>query len=55
MLLGLCCRPGAAQQRVDVEKDLQYCHRQVARALDGLKKDGGWDIPGCRVTFLRKI
>ena len=43
MLLGLCCRPVAAQQRVDVEKDLQYCHRQVARALAGLKKDGGWD------------
>ena len=48
LLLGLCCRPVAAQQRVDVEKDLQYCHRQVARALaDGI-------IPGCRVTFLRK-
>lgn len=43
LLLGLCCRPVAAQQRVDVEKDLQYCHRQVARALAGLKKDGGWD------------
>ena len=48
LLLGLCCRPVAAQQRVDVEKDLQYCHRQVARkTADGI-------IPGCRVTFLRK-
>ncbi len=55
LLLGLCCRPVAAQQRVDVEKDLQYCHRQVARALAGLKKDGGWDYTRCRVTFLRKI
>ena len=55
MLLGLCCRPVAAQQRVDVEKDLQYCHRQVARALAGLKKTADGIIPGCRVTFLRKI
>lgn len=33
----------ANAQTPDIEKDLDYCHRQVARALDELKTDGGWD------------
>ncbi len=41
--MGLMASSVAAQQRVDVEKDLLYCHRQVERALAGLKHDGGWD------------
>lgn len=43
LMMSLCSLPAAAQQQVDVEKDLGYCHRQVARALEGLKKNGGWD------------
>ena len=39
----LVCPVAGQAQRVDVEKDLAYCHRQVARALDGLKENGGWD------------
>ena len=27
----------------DVERELQYCHHKVAVALEGLKKNGGWD------------
>ena len=39
----LVCPVAGQAQRVDVERDLAYCHRQVARALDGLKENGGWD------------
>ncbi len=38
-----CGRAGVAYGQVDVDRDLAYCHRQVARALEGLKKNGGWD------------
>ena len=41
--MGLGAPCVSAQNRVDVEADLDYCHRQVERALAGLKQDGGWD------------
>ncbi len=42
-LLGLSMSVVSCQQKFDVEKELQYCHHQVERALEGLKKDGSWD------------
>ena len=42
-LCGMLCIPVAVSAQVDVEGDLAYCHRQVARALEGLKHEGGWD------------
>lgn len=42
-LCGLLCLSATASAQVDVEKDLVYCHRQVGRALEGLKRNGGWD------------
>lgn len=34
---------GIKAQTFDVEKELDYCHGQVARALDALSRDGTWD------------
>lgn len=42
LLIAFGCNSLYAQQ-VDVEKELAYCHRQVQRALGGLKNNGGWD------------
>ena len=39
----LVCPVAGQAQRVNVGRELAYCHRQVARALDGLKENGGWD------------
>ncbi len=42
-LCGLLCLSATVSAQVNVEKDLAYCHRQVGRALEGLKRNGGWD------------
>ena len=42
-LCGLLCLSATVSAQVNVEKDLAYCHRQVGRALEGLKRSGGWD------------
>ena len=42
LFAGMCLQVLCARTP-DVEKDLQYCHRKVAVALEGLKKNGGWD------------
>lgn len=39
----LVCASYISAQRIDVDKELNYCHQQVQRALDGLKTNGGWD------------
>lgn len=41
--LAALCLQASYAYGLDVEKELRYCHTKVALALEGLKKDGGWD------------